>query len=186
MEKRLDKRGRLVESAAELFHEQGVHRTSLAEVAERAEVPLGNVYYYFKTKEDLLGAVLERRAAEVRETLDSFGQKRSPQARLKALPQQWNAMSELVVRYGCPLGGLSLELGRCSGSLEGKPEELFGPVIDWAEEQFRQLGRRDARDLAFSLLARIQGAALLAQGFRDPGILAREGRLIDRWIDELH
>jgi len=174
-----------VESAAQLFHEQGVHRTSLAEVAERAEVPLGNIYYYFKTKEELLGAVLERRITEVRETLDSFEQKRTPQARLKALPQQWNAMSELVVRYGCPLGGLSFELGKCPGNLEGKPEALFGPVIDWAEAQFRQLGRRDARDLAFSLLARIQGAALLAQSFRDPGILAREGRQIDRWIDGL-
>jgi TetR/AcrR family transcriptional repressor of nem operon len=174
-----------VESAAQLFHEQGVHRTSLAEVAERAEVPLGNIYYYFKTKEELLGAVLERRITEVRETLDSFGQKRTPQARLKALPQQWNAMSELVVRYGCPLGSLSFELGKCPGNLEGKPEALFGPVIDWAEAQFGQLGRRDARDLAFSLLARIQGAALLAQSFRDPDILAREARLIDRWIDEI-
>jgi TetR/AcrR family transcriptional regulator, transcriptional repressor for nem operon len=174
-----------VESAALLFYEQGVHRTTLAEVAERAEVPLGNVYYYFKTKEELVGAVLERRAAEVRETLDSFGRKRTPQARLKALPQRWNAMSELVVRYGCPLGGLSFELGKCPGSLEGKPGALFEPVIDWAEDQFRQLGRRDARDLAFSLLGRIQGAALLARGFRDPDILTRESRLIDRWIDDL-
>jgi hypothetical protein len=68
---------------------------------------------------------------------------------------------------------------------EGKPEALFGPVIDWAEEQFRQLGRRDERDLAFSLLARIQDAALLAQSFRNPDILAREARLIDRRIDEI-
>src|ERR687888_553215 len=52
------KRERLVESATALFHEQGVHRTTLAEVAERAEVPLGNVYYYFKTKDELVGAVL--------------------------------------------------------------------------------------------------------------------------------
>jgi TetR/AcrR family transcriptional regulator, transcriptional repressor for nem operon len=34
------------ESAAELFYEQGVHPTTLADVAERADVPLGNVYYY--------------------------------------------------------------------------------------------------------------------------------------------
>lgn len=40
-----DKWERLVESATVLFHEQGVHRTTLAEVAERAHVPVGNVYY---------------------------------------------------------------------------------------------------------------------------------------------
>jgi TetR/AcrR family transcriptional regulator, transcriptional repressor for nem operon len=180
-----DKRERLVESAATLFHERGVYRTTLAELAERADVPLGNVYYYFKTKDELVDAVLERRAAEVRETLDSFGQKRTPQARLKALPQQWNAMSELVARYGCPLGGLCSELGKSPGNLGGEPKALFGLVIEWAEAQFRQLGRRDARDLAFSLLTRIQGAALLAQSFHDPDVLAREARLIDRWIDGL-
>ena len=46
-EKRSGKRERLVDSARDLFHERGVQRTTLAEVAERAEVPLGNVYYYF-------------------------------------------------------------------------------------------------------------------------------------------
>jgi TetR/AcrR family transcriptional regulator, transcriptional repressor for nem operon len=179
------KRERLVASATVLLHRQGVCRTTLADIAAAADVPLGNVYYYYKTKDELVDAVLERRTAEVRETLHAFGQKRTPQARLKALPQQWNAMSELVARYGCPLGGLCSELGKRPGSLEGKSEALFGLVIDWAEEQFRQLGRRDAHDLAFSLLARIQGAALLAQSFRDPDVLAREARMIDRWIDGL-
>jgi AcrR family transcriptional regulator len=42
-----------VESAKSLFYEQGVFPTTLAEVAERAEVPLGNVYCYFKTKEQI-------------------------------------------------------------------------------------------------------------------------------------
>src|SRR5947208_569817 len=129
-----DKRERLVESAAMLLYEQGVHRTTLAEVAERAKVPLGNVYYYFKTKDELVGAVLERRTAEVRQTLDSFGLKRTPQARLKALPQQWNEMSEVVARLGCPFGGLCSEIGKSPGNLEGEPEALFGLVIEWAEE----------------------------------------------------
>jgi TetR/AcrR family transcriptional repressor of nem operon len=53
------------------------------------------------------------------------------------------------------------------------------------ETQFRELGRRDKRGLAFELLARIQGAAVLAQAFRDPDILVRQTRLTDRWIDSL-
>jgi TetR/AcrR family transcriptional repressor of nem operon len=58
-------------------------------------------------------------------------------------------------------------------------------IIDWAEGQFRQLGRRDARDLALSLFAGVQGAALLANTFRDPTILTRQGRHLERWIDTL-
>ena len=180
-----DKRERLVESAKSLFYEQGVYPTTLADVAARADVPLGNVYYYFKTKEQLVAAVVDSRTAEVRETLASFDQKRTPQARLKALARGWVEIAETLTRYGCPLGSLCSELGKSKEDLEGDVGAPFVLVIDWAEQQFRQLGRRDARDLAFSLLARIHGAALLAQSFRDPQILAREGRLIDRWIDGL-
>ena len=57
--------------------------------------------------------------------------------------------------------------------------------IEWAEQQFRALGRRDARDLAMSLLASYQGSALLANTLRDPGILTREARRLTRWIDTL-
>ena len=174
-----------MEGAKTLFHEHGVHPTTLAEVAERAGVPLGNVYYYFKSKEDLIEAVVESRAMEARALLDTLEQRRSPQTRLKALAQQWDEISESVALYGCPIGSLCSELDKNPGRLDGKSEQLFGLAIDWAEDQFRQLGRRDARDLAFSLLARIQGASLLAQSFRDPQVLTREGRLIDRWIDEL-
>jgi TetR/AcrR family transcriptional repressor of nem operon len=56
-------------------------------------------------------------------------------------------------------------------------------IIDWAEDQFRQLGRRDARDLAVALFAGIQGAALLSNTFRDADILIRQGRHLERWID---
>ena len=48
-----DKRTRLIETAAKLTHEHGFNRTSLADIAEESGVPLGNVYYYFKTKEAL-------------------------------------------------------------------------------------------------------------------------------------
>ena len=58
------KRERLVESARALIHEQGVHPTTLAEVAKRADVPAGNVYYYFKTKDELVAAVLDGYAQE--------------------------------------------------------------------------------------------------------------------------
>ncbi len=53
-----DKRAELVAAATGLLHEQGFHRTTLADVAERASVPLGNVYYYFRTKEALAEAVI--------------------------------------------------------------------------------------------------------------------------------
>jgi AcrR family transcriptional regulator len=180
-----DKRERLVESATALFHEQGVHRTTLAEVAERAQVPLGNVYYYFKTKDELIGAVLAGYQAQAGALIESFERGRTPQARLKALIRNWSDMRDAVVDHGCPMGTLCAELDKLEGGLDREAAAVMARIIDWSEDQFRLLGRRDARDLAVALFAGIQGGALLANTFRDPTLLTRETRHLERWIDSL-
>jgi TetR/AcrR family transcriptional repressor of nem operon len=80
---------------------------------------------------------------------------------------------------------LSAELNRCDGPLCTAGAEIFGRIIDGAETQFRQLGRRDARDLAITLLSGIQGSALLANTFRDVKIITRQTRHLEKWIDSL-
>jgi len=57
--------------------------------------------------------------------------------------------------------------------------------IDWAEKQFREMGRRDARDLAVAMIASYQGISLLTNTFRDPELMRRESRRLERWIDSL-
>ena len=181
----LGKRERLIASARTLFHERGVHRTTLAEVAERANVPLGNVYYYFKTKDELVGAVLESYTREAAQLLEELERHRTPKARLKALVGNWDSMRDAVADHGCPMGTLCSELDKADGEAARNAAAVLAIIIDWAEDQFRQLGRRDASDLAFSLFAGVQGASLLANTFRDPTILTRQGRQLGRWIDSI-
>lgn len=179
--KEQDKRRRLVESARSLIHEQGVQRTTLAEIAERAGVPLGNVYYYFRTKDDLVAAVIDGHCESVRALLARLDARRSPKARLKGLTKNWAESAPMVARSGCPLGSLCSELAK--GPSDGA--EIFRVLCDWAEAQFRDLGRRDAADLALMLISGVQGAALLSNSFHDQTIMLREVRQLDRWIDTL-
>ena len=53
------KRERLVAAARQVLYERGVEKSALADIAAAADVPLGNVYYYFKTKDALVSAVIE-------------------------------------------------------------------------------------------------------------------------------
>jgi TetR/AcrR family transcriptional regulator, transcriptional repressor for nem operon len=168
-----------------LIHEQGVHSTTLAQVAERADVPVGNVYYYFKTKDELISAVLDAYVREAGRLTESLERHRTPQTRLKALVRNWDNQREAVARYGCPMGSLCTELDKIDDSLDKAGAAVLARIIDWAEAQFRELGQRDARDLAHTLFAGIQGAALLANTFRDPEILTRQTRRLERWIDSL-
>ena len=63
--------------------------------------------------------------------------------------------------------------------------ELIRLPIAWTERQFREMGRRDARDLAVALIASYQGIALLTNTLRNPELMTREGRRLERWIDSL-
>ena len=176
---------RLVAGAREVIHQQGVEKTTIADIARAAEVPVGNVYYYFKTKDDLVAAAIASRAQDVRAVLGSLERHRTPQARLKALVRELMSQRELVADYGCPLGSLCSELDKRGDALGPTCSELLQLPVDWAEQQFRAMGRRDARDLAFALIASYQGIALLTNTFRDPELMTREGRRLERWIDSL-
>lgn len=59
----------ILHEAGELFMERGFQATSTREIAEKAEITQPNLYYHFKTKEDIYIAVLEELSSEVKETL---------------------------------------------------------------------------------------------------------------------
>ena len=180
------KRDRLVAGAREAIHRQGVEATTLADIAEASGVPLGNVYYYFKSKGELVAAVIDTYARESRERLSRLEQQHlTPRARLKALVRLLVSHPGQVVLYGCPRGSLCSELGKRDNGLARACQELMRMPVAWVERQFTAMGRRDARDLAFALLASYEGIALLANTFRDPDLMVREGRRLERWIDSL-
>lgn len=179
------KRERLIDSAKTLIHQQGVRPTTLADVAAHAGVPPGNVYYYFKTKEELVRAVIEGYLGVADTMLTKLDQLRSPTSRLKGLTRAWLDVADTVADHGCPVGTLCAELNKCEGPLSTAGAEILRRVTTWAEAQFRQLGRRDATDLAMALMSGIQGSALLANTFRDATIMASQARYLEKWIDSI-
>jgi TetR/AcrR family transcriptional regulator, transcriptional repressor for nem operon len=187
-EPRAGKRERLVAAACRVLHEQGVERTTLADIALAADVPVGNVYYYFKTKDQLVEAAIRAHGDDLKAMLSALNRRHTPQARLKGLIRALVDQRELAARYGCPFGTLACELDKRTDGLDRTAAEVLGILVDWAERQFRSMGsgdRADARDLAVALIASYQGVSLLTNTFRDPELMAREGRRLERWIDSL-
>jgi TetR/AcrR family transcriptional regulator, transcriptional repressor for nem operon len=185
VEHRPGKRERLVAAAVQLLHQGGIERTTLAEIAKLAGVPAGNVYYYFKTKDDVIAAVVAAHAEQVSSALAAIeSRSRSPKGRLKALVAELAGQSEVVARYGCPLGSLCSELDKRLDAPDFAGAKLMLMIVDWAQAQFQELGHgRQSRDLAMDLLAAYEGSALLANTMRDPKVLIEAARRIERWID---
>jgi hypothetical protein len=58
-------------------------------------------------------------------------------------------------------------------------------LLDWAEQQFRAMGRRDAPDLAVELVATYEGSAVLSNALGQPELMARQARCLGEWIEAL-
>jgi TetR/AcrR family transcriptional regulator, transcriptional repressor for nem operon len=177
---------RLVAAAVALAYRQGYRKTTLADIARDSGVPLGNVYYYFKTKDDIGGAVLQHRESAfeaMRARLDGLP---TPKARLLAFVEMTVRNAATVAKRGCPMGSLCAELLKDGGQLAKRSNVLFAEPMDWMARQFSALGHADAApDLALQLQSSLQGASLLTQSFRDPTLLEREGRRLKSWIEAL-
>lgn len=171
-------------AAGQMVYRQGVAPTTLAHIAAAADVPLGNVYYYFKTKEDIVGAVVQAHVEQLTATLvEVEGRHRSPRARLRALVDVLADRSAETALYGCPYGTLATELAKRADATDPHAVELMRIPLDWAEREFRALGKRDARGLAVELVAGYQGAAVLAGTLGEPELMAGQARRLRRWID---
>ncbi|WP_406466095.1 TetR/AcrR family transcriptional regulator [Streptomyces sp. NBC_00111] len=181
-----DKRRRLTAAAAQVLHEQGVERTTLADIAGAAGVPVGNVYYYFKTKDELVRAALSEHSAHLDELTGALDQLTDPRERLKTLIEAWVGRRDVAARHGCPTGTLAAELDkRAEGTLDAEAGAVIQRLLDWVGLQFRAMGLTDPEGLAVTLVSGYQGMSLLANALRDPDIMTREGARLLRWLDSL-
>lgn len=177
------KRERLTQAAVDLAHRQGYRSTTLADLAQASDVPLGNIYYYFKSKDDIGRAVLEQRLGEVATIEQMLSALPSPLERLLAFVENSIGNAALVAELGCPLGSLSAELSKDEGDWTAPARGLLGGPLTWMESQFAEMGfAGEAADLALQLQSSLQGASILAHSLGDPDLLVREGRRLQAWL----
>src|ERR1700737_1190671 len=110
-----DKRSRLIQTAAKLAYRHGFRTTSLADIAEAAEVPLGNVYYYFKTKDEIGEAIVELRLAELSAQRQRWNEAGSRKDRLCACVQGVFGKKGFLAERGCAVGTFFSELHKGGG-----------------------------------------------------------------------
>lgn len=180
---RVDNRVRLLQAAEKVSYERGFGNTALADIAKESRVPLGNIYYYFKTKDEIGKAIVERRMARFKKLLKELERAESPKARLCGFVQIKIKNRESLARSGCPVGTLCSELHKGGGAVARKSTELLGEALRWMEAQFRAMGKgQEARGLAVHLLSGTQGVSLLAHTFHDPGLIEMEAARLQEWI----
>lgn len=102
-------RERLLDAAALLFYQEGVH-AGVEALCRAAGVSKRSMYQLFTSKDDVLAASLERAALTYWEALSPRNDGRAPRARILHVFEQLEALSGSPTYRGCPLVATAVEL----------------------------------------------------------------------------
>jgi AcrR family transcriptional regulator len=179
-------RDKIIESANKLFYEQGFHQTSISDIVGITGLSKGNITYYFRSKDDILKAVIDRRVAGIEATLVGWEKNcSSARARLNCFITNLLEGQVQLTRFGCPYGSLAYELGKTNENTRELSQAVFNLIRDWLTRQFSDLGfsSRQARDRAMELYTRGQGICVLAQVYNDEDLFRHEIKQLKKLID---
>lgn len=179
-------RAQIVDAANRLFYEQGFEHTSFAAIAEAVGISRGNFYHHFKTKDEILNAVIQARLQSTRDMLVDWDRDEpGPAERVRRFVEIVIANGADIQSYGCPAGTLTNELAKL-----GHPSRLQAVVVfdlfrTWLRGQFEELGFAiEADDFAMHVLAFSQGVATLSNAFHDSAFVQREVDRLHDWLGE--
>ncbi|WP_299865850.1 TetR/AcrR family transcriptional regulator [uncultured Roseobacter sp.] len=175
----------IVAAADKLIYERGFEFTSFADIAQVVGISRGNFYYHFKTKDEILDAVIERRIRDRSEMLDGWVETgQSPKQCVANFIRILLMNNQKIREYGCPIGTLFSELAKLSHQGASGARDLYDLFRIWLVRRFKEMGRsEDADALAMHILARSQGAASLANAYPDEPFLEQEVQQMLAWLD---
>ena len=167
----VETRRKIIATAADLFHKQGVHLTSPDEIIEASETGKGQFYHYFKNKEGLVHEVLLTH-------LEMISSGRSP---VSYDVDSWDELRECFLIHiklqerfnmtrGCPIGTVGNEVTERDELIRQDVNLIFQVIKNklasfFIREKARSRLAKDAREdqLADFCIAAVQGAMLMGK-----------------------
>lgn len=170
-------RDRLVHTARDLFLAQGYGATGLAQILREAGVNSGSLYHFFRSKEELLIAVLELYKAGLGPMLVDriFADNPDPIERIFALLDSYRmGLIDSDFQRSCPIGNLALELNELQPEAYLLVQENFEgwrrAVLACLDDAGDRLDAGcDRGRLAGFTLTTMEGAVMLSRAYREIG-----------------
>jgi AcrR family transcriptional regulator len=156
-----EKRYQTIFKAAEkLFARQGFHKTSMEQVADRAEVSVGTVYFYFKNKEDLLVHLIDAIGYQLRNLLGN--EYTRSDGSLDGLARAGRVFfDEFCTRHPERLAIFFRESAGQSEAVEVHRKKLFNKIITDVKDALIKLQEKAGRRFPSRLSAEIMAVSIM-------------------------
>jgi AcrR family transcriptional regulator len=172
-------------AAASLFWREGYAATTLAGIAVAANVPPGNLFYYFRTKADIARAVADVFCAETEAMLEATGEEESePRRRLSCLVARLSRSAPSRVAHGCPIALCVRDFRTDASEASDRAAESFAMLIGFMARELGRTGLRPSLALAQARAAIVewQGGIMLAHALKDATVLSESFRRMERLL----
>jgi len=181
-------RARIVSTADNLFYQNGYNSTSFSDISKAVGISRGNFYYHFKTKDDILAAVIEQRIKVIQDMLQAWQlQHKSAHSRLCCYVEMMENLKDDIQNHGCPVGSVCSELIKLQNMHQTQAREMISLFRKWLSRQFIDLGynKQQSDHFAMHLISRTQGISVMTNTFADKKFLVREMKTLKDWIASL-
>ena len=181
-----DTKQRIIHAAVELFHARSYDAVGVAEICQAAGVVKGSFYHFFASKDDLVLAVIDAVFDHFNAVLKQvFADEVPPLQRIERLfhivAEQSRHMKRRHGRVlGCPFGNLTTELSTQNEAVRRRLAAVYDRIGRYFEQAIRDAIDQgqldpctDVRSTAQSLVAFMQGLALIGKAYNRPAMMER-------------
>jgi AcrR family transcriptional regulator len=175
-----DTRLRILRTAADLFHQQGVRATSPDQIIDKSGTGKGQFYHYFKNKEGLVHEVLQNHLDAIRDGTAPLSYEIESWEDLERwFRAQIRLQKSFSMRRGCPFGTIGNEITENDELIRQDLSLIFEVISNKIASFFRKekakgqlVEKADEDSMAGFCIAMIQGAMLI-------GKVKRNSRLVE-------
>jgi TetR/AcrR family transcriptional repressor of nem operon len=171
----------ILDAASKLVHVRGFKNTSVDDILKETGVGKGNFYYYFKSKDELGYAILDRMTDQINTELieKNFNPEKDP------WEQIWDFLDAHVTRVhqngctgGCLLGNLAVELSDIHEEFRQRLDSAFQYLRTRIERALAQAQTQgtlspgvDITRMAHFIVAGFEGALMMGKLYKDPAVV---------------
>lgn len=151
------RKAQILDAAAECFRQKGFHRSSLAQIAATAGMSVGHIYHYFKSKEDIVAAIVESEQGEARPLIEAA-------RAAEDVPDVINVFIDQLAQAVAHHQDTSRASLKMEILAEASRNPEIGRIVQQKHDEFRQVLVALFKDAPSGLQSRLEIIGALLQG----------------------
>ena len=165
--KKISTKEKILNSAYKFFYEKGFNATSIDDILKDAKLNKGSLYHLFKSKKEVLLAVIEEKIAyNLEQKYKDIAMAKQP---LKYLEEKLLTTDSFDFKHGCALNNLVQEMSPVDEDVSNALLKVYNDLEYYYFLALRDkdISNKDKKILSKMMVATVEGAIMASKAAQD-------------------